>query len=75
MSRASAPSSSASSARSRSGRTRSSRMRLGAGVGGRVEVRAAREQEAVEGVQRLLDSFRARRHEQRPPPAASIART
>jgi hypothetical protein len=41
-------------------------MRLGA-VALRVEVGAAREDEAVESVQGLLDSLRRRRHQQRPP--------
>ena len=44
-------------------------VRLGA-VGLRVEVGAAGEDEPVERVERLLDAFRRRGHEQRPPAGA-----
>src|SRR5918996_1419479 len=44
-------------------------VRVGAVAGG-IEVGAAREEEAVEGVERLLRPAGARRHEQRPPAGA-----
>ena len=67
MSRSSAAVRSASSPRSRSGRTPFVSGWASCPYCGRVDVRAAREEEAVDRVERLVDPLLARRHEQRAP--------